>query len=34
MSSIEENELPTYKSANPIPDGNDSITPHLMVKTV
>lgn len=32
MSTKEENELPTYKSANPIPDGHDSITPHLIVK--
>ena len=32
MSTKEENVLSTTKGANPIPEGYDSITPHLMVK--
>jgi PhnB protein len=32
MSTKEENALSTTKGANPIPEGYDSITPHLMVK--
>ncbi len=32
MSTKEKNVLSTTKGANPIPEGYDSITPHLMVK--
>jgi len=32
MSTKEENMLPTYTCVNPIPDGYESITPHLMVR--
>jgi PhnB protein len=32
MSIKEENVLSTTKGTNPIPEGNDSITPHLIVK--
>jgi PhnB protein len=32
MSTKEKNVLSTNKGANPIPEGYDSITPHLMVK--
>jgi hypothetical protein len=32
MSTTKENILSTNESVNPIPEGYDSITPHLMVK--
>jgi len=32
MSTKGDNELSTTKGANPIPEGYDSITPHLIVK--